>query len=115
MEELTSTFKEKIDLASATLPDTIDLQLTKEILKTAEDIIAAGKSSGIEKETWHKFLDLTRYPAFLLNLSSPDETYRWAEVVFKIIKLSDYSFQKLFKQRVSTHPDKIIIHINGLI
>jgi long-subunit acyl-CoA synthetase (AMP-forming) len=108
MEELTVTFKERLNLAGTTLPDSIEPQLAKEILKTAEEIIASGKSSEIEKETWHKFLDLTRYPAFLLNLSQTDETCRWAGVVFKIIKLSDYSFQKLFEQRVFTHPDKIL-------
>ncbi|MHB1686926.1 MAG: GNAT family N-acetyltransferase [Ignavibacteriaceae bacterium] len=108
MEELSLYLKEKLDVAGLTLPESIDPHLTKEILKTAEEIIYGGKYSEIEREIWHKFLDLTRFPAFLLNLSQPDESYHWAEIVFKIIKLSDYSLQELFEQRVSSHPDRIL-------
>ncbi len=108
MENVSLHFKNILAEAERTLPDSVDGESVLAILNSAEEIISSGKSREIENDTWHKFLDLSRFPAFLQQLKQTDEAYRWAEAAFKIIKISNYSFQKLFEQRVSRHPDNIL-------
>jgi len=108
MENVYLHFKNILADAESSLPEFIGKELTLEIINSAEEILSSGKGDEIENESWYKFLDLTRFPAFLLNLKQPEEAYRWADIVFKIIRLSNYSLQKLFEQRAARHPDDIL-------
>ncbi len=108
MESNYYNLKELLEEAEIKLPDSIKSSLAKNILKTAENIISSGYDSMIDNLVWHKYLNLTRLPQFLLSLNLPEESYRWAETVFKIIRISDYSLLKLFEQRVSSHPEYIL-------
>ena len=97
--------KELLGKAEIRLSDSIESTLAKNILKTAENIISSSHEPKVDNSVWYKYLDLTRLPHFLLALNQPEETYRWAETVFKIIRISDYSLLKLFEQRVNSHPE----------
>ncbi len=70
----------------------------------AKKIIAEAPGS-IGNTKWHMYLDLSRKPAWLQSLGSRELRYEWAETAFKIIEISGYSLERLFKQRVKEHPD----------
>ncbi len=55
-------------------------------------------------ELWHRFLDLTRRPAFLQALCARESRYRWAEAAFAAIRASRYTLATLLEQRVREHP-----------
>lgn len=65
--------------------------------------------SSVSPDLWHLFLDITRKPAWLKSLGSPELRYDWAETVFKIIDTSNYSLELLFEQRVQEHPNRAFL------
>ncbi len=75
-----------------------------QILAAAQRALA-GETSTENPETWHLFLDITRRPAWLQALGSREKRYEWAETVFRIIEISGYSLEILFRQRAAEHPD----------
>lgn len=80
------------------------------LLKTAEELLTSNKHDEFSKKLWHKYLDITRHPKFLLRLSA-EERYKWAETTFGAIRISNYNFKTLFEQRVNSHPEKVFLKV----
>ena len=57
---------------------------------------------------WHRFLDVTRQPAFLQALGGQDTRERWAEVAFAAIRASRYTLATLLAQRLAVHPERAL-------
>ncbi len=59
-------------------------------------------------KTWFKFLDLTRKSSFLKSLQTQENLNRWAGIVFKALRISDFRLSDMLDQRVNEHPNKIL-------
>ncbi|MCD6598028.1 MAG: AMP-binding protein [Bacteroidales bacterium] len=70
------------------------------LLEQAELAIQKKTSTQKDNKVWHTLLDYTSKPAYLTKLVDTELRNRWAEVVFKIIQVSQYSLKDLFDQRV---------------
>jgi long-subunit acyl-CoA synthetase (AMP-forming) len=73
-------------------------------LLEAAEAAAAGRPR--PAASWHRFLDLTRRPAFLVALGTHEARRRWAEVAFAAIRTSRYTLATLLAQRVAEHPER---------
>uniref|UniRef100_UPI00404AF3DD GNAT family N-acetyltransferase n=1 Tax=Candidatus Saccharicenans sp. TaxID=2819258 RepID=UPI00404AF3DD len=51
------------------------------------------------------YLNETSYPAFLRNLSYPDENWKWAESCLDIIQKLNYKLVDLFQDRLKKYPE----------
>ncbi|HSN50753.1 MAG TPA: AMP-binding protein, partial [Bacteroidales bacterium] len=78
------------------------------ILAEAETFIGKHKPDCFQREFWHRFLNVTRKPAFLKALPSDADRNSWAELVFRIIRLTNYTLKEMLVQRVEEHPKKIL-------
>ena len=83
-----------------------DKKLSAGILKLAEELLSENNTVHFPQNLWHKYLDITRSSVFLRGLDEADKRGRWAETVFKAIRISHYSLLKLIEQRVGAHPEK---------
>jgi len=61
----------------------------------------------VSRETWFEFLNETGKSRFLRNLDAASRN-RWAEMVFTILRNTQYSFNDLMKQRVDEHPQQLL-------
>ncbi len=106
--ELTKLFIDQLNLLESALPEELEPKLPTRILKTAGGIFSGGLQDKIDKKDWHRYLDLTRFPAFLQSLHGLEERYQWAETVFEAIKYSNFSIRALIEQRASRHPERTL-------
>ncbi len=77
----------------------------------AQGVVEAADASTtgrLPSAVWHRFLDLTRRPPFLLALGTPEARRRWAEVTFAAIRASRYSIATLLAQRAAEHPERTL-------
>jgi long-subunit acyl-CoA synthetase (AMP-forming)/predicted GNAT family acetyltransferase len=70
------------------------------LLEMAESAIQRKTFNREENRVWHSFLNYTSNPFYLTRLPDTEVRNRWAEVVFLIIQISQYSLKDLFDQRV---------------
>ena len=80
-----------------------------QLLNLAEQVVEQDSISPEEIIILHRYLDLTRQSNFLLSLKDNEERYKWADCIFEIIRVSNYSLNDLFQQRVNSHPDKTFL------
>lgn len=99
-------FVERLQELKETANALIRKNLPHELLDSAEKILSAAHEITLEDSIWHEYLNYSRLPGFLEHLQNTDMLYRWAETAFKAIKISNYSLQNLFEQRVKMHPEK---------
>ena len=59
------------------------------------------------RKTWFEFLDETSRPLFL-NVLDTEARNRWAEIVFRVLQLTQYSLDDLMRQRVEEHPQQLL-------
>jgi long-chain acyl-CoA synthetase len=78
------------------------------LLETVERLLQSGAATGVPADAWHRYLDLTRRPAFLQALPDRERRYAWAETTFELIPLSGYSLEVMLAQRLSEHPDRVL-------
>jgi len=83
-----------------TLDSSQQQELALQILDQAENIFLKGKKKKIDRKLAFQFLNLSGNTSFLKSLPETAEHNRWAELVFKVIQLSDYSLNDMFEQRV---------------
>lgn len=81
---------------------------SEKLLTTAESLISDSASTDIEPELWHEWLRVTGKADFLSSLPDDEARNKWAEIVFRVIRESNYSLFSLFKQRVSKHPKHVL-------
>ncbi len=70
----------------------------------------SGKSPGlteVNRDTWLEFLEFTGRPGFLGVLDDVSRI-RWAEVVFRVLQLTQYSLHDMISQRTSEHPRQVL-------
>ncbi|MBN1198331.1 MAG: GNAT family N-acetyltransferase [Bacteroidales bacterium] len=78
------------------------------LLQETELVVASGDLHRFSREEWLDFIDNTRQAAFLKALGSTEMRIRWAELIFRIIQQTHYSFRDMFQQRVAKHPDRVL-------
>ena len=61
-----------------------------------------------DKKILHKFLGLSRKTQYLQALETTENIRRWADLTFKIIRYTNFTFLDLFKQRLEEHPNKAL-------
>jgi len=68
----------------------------------------AGAVADQDTPIWQTYLELTRYPRFLLAL--PDDAWRlrWAETTFAVIEATGFNLGDLLEQRVREMPDRVL-------
>jgi long-subunit acyl-CoA synthetase (AMP-forming) len=71
---------------------------------------AEGADPGTPAPLWHRFLDTTRRPRFLLSLPSREARHRWAEAAFAAVRASRYTLATMLGQRVREHPGRALFH-----
>ncbi len=64
------------------------------------------KAGDVPAAEWHRYLDLTRRPAFLQALPDREARYAWADTTFELIPLSGYGLDTMLDQRVAEHPER---------
>jgi long-chain acyl-CoA synthetase len=88
-----------------------------ELLEAAEAALEAAASGDPGRDPasavasdgeWHRYLDLTGRPDFLLALPDRDARERWAATTFRAIRASGYSLLTMLEQRVRSHGDRIL-------
>jgi len=65
------------------------------------------KREKFSRKTWFEFLDETGKSLFLNTLDAA-RRIRWAETVFRIMQITQYSLNDLMKQRVDEHPYQVL-------
>ncbi len=93
------------------LENWLNSQSPKDVAKLLECLynqLKNNKLDTFERKELLDFLDHTSKPVFLTALEGEQQRLQWAEVVFKILQLTDFKFKDLFEQRVSEHPGRIL-------
>ncbi|MBN2105134.1 GNAT family N-acetyltransferase [bacterium] len=89
-------------------------ELSQRILSIMEETIQSNQEPPFPRKLWHDLLDITGKSGFLQSLPDRDLQYRWAEAVFNIIRISQFTLNDMFNQRVKNHPQRILFNeING--
>ncbi|MCG6926012.1 MAG: AMP-binding protein, partial [Acidobacteria bacterium] len=78
------------------------------LLETARGLLRDGGAKDVPTTEWHRYLDLTRRPAFLQALPNREARHAWADTTFEVIALSSYTLETLLAQRVAAHPDRTL-------
>jgi long-chain acyl-CoA synthetase len=75
-----------------------------------QEILDSGKHLSTSPNEAHKWLDQTRHSEFLQSL--PDDVTRrqWADIALGLVTSTDYSLERMFEDRVASHPDHILLH-----
>lgn len=90
--------------------------LAADLLACAELTLHDPPDPEAARDTWHRFLDVSRRTPFLLALPDAESRSRWAEVCFDVIRRSDFDLEALFAQRVARHPDRSLFrHADALV
>jgi long-subunit acyl-CoA synthetase (AMP-forming) len=76
------------------------------LLETARGLLSDGRAGDVPATGWHRYLDLTRRPAFLQALPDRDARHAWADTTFELIPLSGYTLETMLAQRVAAHPER---------
>lgn len=88
--------------------------MSQSILSMMEQYSQPGLAERVPKKLWHDLLDTTGGHHFLQQLGDRDSRYRWAEAVFRIIRLSGYTLNHMFQRSLKQVPKRILFHeING--
>ncbi len=82
-------------------------ELAQKIFDAVNKLYLDENLKTVEKNVWFEFLDTTNRPFFLKHLDEK-QRYQWAEIVFKVIQLTQYSLSDLLEQRVAEHPSQIM-------
>ncbi len=82
--------------------------LPRLIVDKIESLLDSDLSETISPEFWHRFLNISGHHSFIKSLENSEDRYRWAELTFKIISLSNYTLKIMFDNRVRQYPDRIL-------
>jgi hypothetical protein len=83
-------------------------ELAIEILREALHFHTTATPDIFQKEFWHQFLNITKKPDFLTALPSDEERRNWAELVFRIVRVTNYTLKDMMVQRVEEHSAKVL-------
>jgi long-subunit acyl-CoA synthetase (AMP-forming) len=78
------------------------------LLETAQALLKQDNASDVPAAEWHRYLDLTRRPAFLQALPDRGARNAWAETTFALIPLSGYTLETMLAQRVAEHSERTL-------
>jgi long-chain acyl-CoA synthetase len=82
--------------------------ISQNLLKVIEAILSSEKSDAVDTNLWHQYLHVSANSDYLQALTDRDQQYRWAEAVFKIIRISNFTLKTMFDQRVSENPNRVL-------
>jgi len=77
-------------------------------LELAEEAMDSSELDRFSREDWLEFIEATRQPAYLRALGSPEKRRQWAEIMFRVIRHTNYSLNDMIRQRVALHPDRVL-------
>ncbi|MGE5425250.1 MAG: AMP-binding protein [Syntrophothermus sp.] len=83
-------------------------RLSIEILRESETYLLNTVPDVFQKDFWYQFLNITKKPLFLTSLPTDEDRKRWAELSFRIIRMTNYTFRSMMVQRVEEHPGKVL-------
>jgi long-chain acyl-CoA synthetase len=96
------------DWKSVKKTDNSSHRLALKIVAEAELVFRSNLQGSLQTTFWFDFLDHTKKPLFLSALATGEERSRWADVVFSIVRHTDYNLRDMMEQRVAEHPDQIL-------
>jgi long-chain acyl-CoA synthetase len=76
------------------------------LLENAQALLGDGTARHVPAGEWHRYLDITRRPAFLQALPDREARHAWADTTFEVIPLSGYGLETMLAQRVAEHPGR---------
>ncbi|MBN1199956.1 MAG: GNAT family N-acetyltransferase [Bacteroidales bacterium] len=82
--------------------------LALELLDVTENYLRTGSSDPLSRQFWLDFIDTTKHPSFLQALDTYEARNRWAELVFILIRQTNYTMLDMILQRVEAHPHQIL-------
>jgi len=85
----------------------INRELALKSLNYANEMLKRDYSAEL-KPMWFEWLDLTSRSGFLSSLEHREFREQWAELVFRVLQISGYSFLDMFEQRVIEIPNRIL-------
>jgi long-subunit acyl-CoA synthetase (AMP-forming)/GNAT superfamily N-acetyltransferase len=78
------------------------------LIEETEEIIRSKKAVSLPNSFWFRFLNATRKRPFLQALETLHDRNRWAEIVFAILRHTNYGLLDMLLQRVAEHPQKVL-------
>lgn len=78
------------------------------ILEEAERLSLGKRGTLPDRETWLRFLNLSRRSLYLKSLGTTELRNRWAETVFRVIQCTGFGMEDLIRQRAEEHPSKVL-------
>ena len=79
-------------------------ELVHAILNEMENQARSSRRNNGDKNLWYECLRLTARNNFIRSLRDPESQSSWADVCFRIIRLSEYSPLQMFEQRARDFP-----------
>ena len=83
-------------------------KLANSLVDETEAILKSNNADQLPRAWWLDLIDTTRHPDFLQALASEEARNRWAEMVFLVIQNTNYSLLDMIRQRVSSHPGRVM-------
>lgn len=88
-------------------------KFSNKTLSSNEIDLLFNEVEGLLKSKSHKkklllFLNESRKPFFLSSLTKKEQRDKWINLIFGILKETNYGLKEMFEQRVLEHPDKIL-------
>ena len=83
-------------------------ELAVKILDHTEKILEELPNKKVTREFWLRYLDTTKKPLFLSALATPENRNRWAEVVFQVLQMINYTLKDMIEQGVANHPEQVL-------
>ena len=81
-------------LESWTEPSSVEPGHALPVLELAESLIADPTEGEEERALWHRYLDCTGRPDFLVALPDREARERWSETTFAAVMRSGYSLRR---------------------
>lgn len=85
-----------------------DASAALRLLGMAERSLSGPDRTPQSRESFLAFLEVTRKRDYLQALGTPEHREKWAELVFRMIRETEYGLADMIRQRAGEHPDKIL-------
>jgi long-chain acyl-CoA synthetase len=82
--------------------------LAHEILDEMENQARSSRRNHEDINLWNECLRLTARNNFIRSLQDPESQSRWADLCFRVIRLSEYSLLRMFEQRERDFPGRVL-------
>lgn len=91
--------------------DTVPQDLTGKavsLLAYVHELVSTKGTDQIRRSVWHEYLNISGKSKFLSSLDSTAARNQWADDMFELVDITQYSLSTLFEQRVGEHPQRAL-------